>query len=67
MMENLEEVYSADEEYKVDNIRELLSQINFRSFVLNQKGSALLLGEMRPYVEKKFETKALNLIKNHKI
>jgi hypothetical protein len=67
MEENMKEVYSANDEYKVDIIREVLSENKIESLVLNQKGSALLLGEIHLYVNEKDEDKALEIISKHEI
>lgn len=67
MEENLVEVFSADQKYKISIIRELLDESKIQSLVLNQKGSALLLGEIKVYVNKKDEKKARQIIEAHDI
>lgn len=67
MEENLVEVYSADQKYKISIIRELLDENKIQSLVLNQKGSALLLGEIKVYVNKEDEEKAKQIIEAHDI
>lgn len=67
MEENLVEVFAADEVYKVNLIKELLEENKIECFVLNQKGSALLLGNIEIFVDKKDEKKAREIIKGHEI
>lgn len=67
MEENLVEVFSADQKYQVSIIRELLDENKIQSLVLNQKGSALLLGEIKVYVNKEDEEKARQIIEAHDI
>jgi len=65
MEDNLREVFSASKMYKIEIMQDLLEQKNIKSFVLNQKGSAFLVGEIKLYVDEKDETSALEFIKNH--
>ena len=65
MEENMKEVFSADEMYKIKIIQKLLEEKNVESFVLNQKGSAFLIGDIHLYVDEKDESKALSIIKSH--
>ena len=67
MEENMKEVFSADKMYKIKIIQELLEENNIESYVLNQKGSAFLIGDIHLYVDEKDERKALNIIENHEI
>lgn len=67
MEENLVEVFTADKQYKINIIKELLDENKIESFVLNQKGSALLLGEIQVYVDKADEKKARQIIESHEI
>lgn len=67
MEENMKEVFSADKMYKIKIIQELLEENNIESFVLNQKGSALLLGDILLYVNEKDEKKALGIIDTHEM
>lgn len=67
MEENMKEVFSAAKMYKINIIQELLTKNKIESFVINQKGSALLLGEIHLYVDEKDEEKALEIIKDHQI
>ena len=65
MEDNLKEVFSANKMYKIEILQDLLEQNDIKSFVLNQKGSAFLVGEIKLYVDEKDEAKALEFIKNH--
>ena len=67
MEENLIEVFTADQDYKVSIIRELLDENGIESYELDKKGSALLLGEISVFVDKKDEEKARHIIANHDI
>ena len=67
MEENMREVFSADKMYKISIIRELLTENKIESFVLNQKGSAFLVGDINLYVDEKDEQKALSIIEKHDI
>jgi hypothetical protein len=67
MEENMKEVFTADKLYKVEMMQQLLKSNNIESFILNQKGSELLVGEIRLFVDEKDEKKALELIEKHEI
>jgi hypothetical protein len=67
MEENLVAVFTADEQYKINLIKELLEENEIECFVLNQKGSALLLGDIQIFVDKADEKKARKLIQPHEI
>jgi hypothetical protein len=67
MEDNLKKVFSADKMYKIKIIQELLEKNNIENHVLNQKGSAFLIGDIHIYVDKKDEEKALDIIENHKL
>ena len=67
MEENLRVVYSADKRYKIDIIQELLAEHKIESIVLDQKGSAFLVGEIHLYVNDKDEAKAKKIIAGHEI
>jgi len=67
MEDNLREVFSAGKMYKIEIMQELLAKNNIKSFVLNQKGSAFLVGEIQLYVDEKDEAKALSIIKDHEM
>ena len=47
--------------------KELLDENSIESFVLNQKGSAFLVGEIHLYVDEKDENKAKEIIEGHDI
>ncbi len=63
----MKEVFTADKLYKVEMMQQLLKSNNIESFILNQKGSELLVGEIRLFVDEKDEKKALELIEKHDI
>ena len=67
MKDKMIEVFSANDMYKINIMQEMLAEENIKSSVLNQKGSALLLGEIHLYVDRKDEAKALEIIKKHKM
>ena len=67
MEENLREVFSANKMYKINIIQELLTENNIESYVLNQKGSAFLIGDIHLFVDEKDEAKALAIIKKHEM
>jgi hypothetical protein len=67
MEENLRVVYSADKKYKINIIQELLAENGIESLILDQKGSALLIGEIHLYVNAADEEKARSLIAGHEI
>jgi len=67
MEENLKEVYSADKMYKINIIQEVLEENNIKSVVLDQKGSAFLVGEIHLFVNEADEEKAKNIIVRHEI
>jgi hypothetical protein len=49
-MEDLKRVFSASKEYQANIFRELLAENGIESYAINQKGSALLMGEIHVYV-----------------
>ena len=63
----MKEVFTADKMYKIKIIQEMLEKNKIKSYVLNQKGSAFLVGDIHLYVDEKDEDKALSIIKNHEI
>ena len=65
MEENMKEVFSADKMYKIKIIQELLEENNIESHLLNQKGSAFLIGDIHLYVNEKDEPKAIEIIASH--
>ncbi len=67
MEENSKKIYSAGDMYKIKIIQELLDENKIESYILNQKGSAFLMGEVHLYVNEKDEKRALSLISKHDI
>lgn len=67
MEDNLKEIYSADKMYKIKIIQEVLEENNINSVVLDQKGSALLIGDIHLYVNEVDEGKAKKIIEEHDI
>jgi hypothetical protein len=67
MEDNMKEVFSADKMYKIKIIQELLEENNIESYLLNQKGSAFLIGDIHLYVDEKNERKALEIIEGHEM
>ena len=67
MEENLREVFSANEMYKISIIQELLAENNIDSVLLDQKGSSFPFGEIHLYVNVKDEEKAKQVIAGHDI
>ena len=63
----MKEVFSADKMYKIKIIQELLEEKNIESYLLNQKGSAFLIGDIHLYVDEKDESKATDIIKSHEM
>lgn len=57
MEKNLREVFSADDDYKINLIQEVLTEHGIDSVTLDQKGSALLVGEIKLYVDQRDEKK----------
>lgn len=67
MDDKMIEVFSATDMYKINIMQEMLSEENIESTILNQKGTALLLGEIHLYVDQKDEVRALEIISKHKM
>jgi hypothetical protein len=67
MEDKMIEIFSANDMYKINIMQEMLAEANIESTMLDQKGSSLLLGEIHLYVDQKDETKALEIIKKHKM
>lgn len=67
MEENMKKVFSADKMYKIKIIQELLEENKIESYLLDQKGSAFLLGDIHLYVDEKDERKALGIIDTHEM
>jgi len=58
MEDRLKIVFSADSRYKTNIIQEVLAENNIKSMRLDQKGSALLLGEIHILVNNNDEANA---------
>jgi len=67
MEENLKEVFSANKMYKIKIIQEVLEENNIKSMVLDQKGSAFLVGDIHLYVNEADEEKAKGIIEKHEM
>ncbi len=67
MEENLREVFTASKMYKIEMIQQFLTEKGIESFVLNQKDSEFLVGEIRLYVDEKDEAKAKEIVAVHEI
>ena len=67
MEDKMKEVFSANDIYKINIMQEMLAEENIESTIFDQKGSALLLGEIHLYVDQKDEAKALEIVKKHKL
>ena len=67
MEDNLKIVFSADNRYKVNIIQEVLAENNIKSMLLDQKGSAFLLGEIHVLVNESDENLALEIVAKHEI
>ncbi|MCB0805316.1 MAG: DUF2007 domain-containing protein [Bacteroidales bacterium] len=65
MEDNLIEIFAANEMYKIDIIRELLSEADIESFILDQKGRSFLIGDIHLFVNKEDEEKAKSIISKH--
>ena len=66
-MEDKVEVFSATDMYKISIMQEMLAEDNIESYILDQKGSELLIGEIHLYVDKKDEAHALEVVKKHNL
>jgi len=67
MEENLREIFSANDLYKIKIIQEVLEENNIKSMVLDQKGSSFPFGEIHLFVNEKDEQKAKEIIADHNI
>jgi hypothetical protein len=65
MDKNWKSVYTADKLYKVELVKDTLDQVNIESIIMNKKGSALLLGEIDLFVDKKDFEKARKVVLEH--
>jgi hypothetical protein len=67
MEENLREVFTAGKMYKIEIIKQFLTESGIESFVLNQRGSEFPVGEIRLFVDEKDETKAKEIVAEHEV
>ena len=67
MEDNLKEVFSAGKIYKIEIIQQFLTEKNIESFILNQKDSEFLVGDIRLYVDEKDEARAKEIVAIHEI
>lgn len=65
MEENWKSVYSANELYKVELVKDTLDQRKIESIIMNKKGSSLLLGEIDLFVDEKDFEKARKIVLEH--
>jgi len=66
-MKDLICVYTVDQLYKAETIKDFLAEENIDAFVVNKKDSSYLLGDVEIYVHPKDENMAFELIKGLKI
>jgi len=66
-MENWVCVYTANQVYKAEAVKELLSEENIEAVVVNKKDSMYLFGEVELFVQPEDENLATELIKSFKI
>ena len=55
-------LYSTDKMYQAEMIKEILSQHNIESVIINKKDSAYLIGEAEVYVHKDNEATGKDLL-----
>ena len=67
MEENLREVFTAGKMYKIEIIQQFLMENNIESFVLNQKDSGFLVGDISLYVDEKDEARAKEIVAVHEV
>ena len=60
-------VYTANQVYKAEAVKELLSEENIEAVVVNKKDSMYLFGEVELFVQPEDENLATELIKSFKI
>jgi len=60
-------VYTADQLYKVQMIKEFLDEAGIKSVILNEKDSEFLVGEIELYVDESDVDKAEKIIAQHNI
>jgi hypothetical protein len=66
-MENWTCVYTANQVYKAEAVKDLLDEENIEAVLMNKKDSAYLFGEVELYVQPEDENMATELIKGFKI
>ena len=66
-MENWACIYSTDQLYKANTVKDLLAEENIEAVVMNKKDSVYLFGEVELYVSSKDENMAVELIKSFKV
>jgi len=67
MTDKMKPVFSANDLYKAEIMKEMLAEENIESFILDQKGSDFLIGEVQLFVNEKDEEKASAIISKHKM
>lgn len=64
-MDNWVSVFTTNEEFEAERIKELLSDSNIPAVILNQKDSSyIMLGEVNVMVNKEHKEEAKKVIKN---
>ena len=64
-MDNWVSVFTTNEEFEAERIKELLSDSNIPAVILNQKDSSyIMLGEVNVMVNKEHKEEAEKIIKN---
>ena len=66
-MENWVCVYTANQVYKAEAVKDLLAEENIEAVVVNKKDSMYLFGELELFVQPEDENLATELIKSFKI
>jgi hypothetical protein len=67
MEENLREIFTAGKMYKIEIIKQFLTEGGIEYFELNQSGSEFPVGEIRLFVDEKDEAKAKEIVSAHEI
>jgi len=66
-MENWKCIFTTDQLYKADAVKDFLAEENIEAFVVNKKDSSYLLGDVELYVQPEDENTAIGMIKGFKI
>ena len=66
-MENWISVYTTNQLYKAEAIKDFLAEENIEAYVMDKKDSSYLLGDVEMYVKPEDENTAVELIKGFKI